>query len=193
MLRSVPPEKLSLSMAARHAGVHLTLFKYYFTDRTHLLVEVARTLSRSLGEIVAAVESEGLSAPERFRIRIDAMVDFFVVNPFYHRLMVEIIGDTSNPLARELINLWMERTLDIYNGIINTGVREGTLRPIDSYFTFVAVMGLCEQYQHASRLRDQSEPGGRAEEKDDASRYKAFVYNLLIHGLGSEQAGTAPK
>lgn len=175
-------------MAARHAGVHLTLFKYYFTDRTHLLVEVARTLARSLGEIVASVESEGLPAPERFRIRIDAMVDFFVINPFYHRLMVEIIGDDSNPLARDLIRLWMDRTLEIYDGIIQTGVEEGTLRPTDSYFTFVAIMGLCEQYQHASSLREEPEAGKKADSADTAARYKAFIYDLLIHGLGSEQS-----
>ena len=42
-------------MAARHAGVHLTLFKYYFTDRTRLLVDVARQLSMQLGQNVAAI------------------------------------------------------------------------------------------------------------------------------------------
>ena len=42
LLRTMPPEKLSLSVAARHAHVHLTLFKYYFQDRTRLLIDVAR-------------------------------------------------------------------------------------------------------------------------------------------------------
>ncbi len=65
LLRTVPPEKLSLSSAARHAHVHLTLFKYYFQDRTRLLVDVARTLSKGLGDHVAEIERDAKSAPER--------------------------------------------------------------------------------------------------------------------------------
>jgi hypothetical protein len=95
-----------------------------------------------LGEGVRAVESRELSAPERLRIRIDTMVDFFFVNPYYHRLMMEILADDNDPLAAELISLWMTKTLDIYRDIIDSGVKEGLLRPIDPHFTFVAIMGL---------------------------------------------------
>jgi AcrR family transcriptional regulator len=191
LLRTVPPEKLSLSMAARNAGVHLTLIKYYFRDRTRLLVDVARWLAVSLGEGVRAVESQELSAPERLRIRVDAMVDFFFVNPFYHRLMMEILADDTDPLAAELISLWMTKTLDIYRGIIDSGVEEGSLRPIDPHFTFVAIMGLCEQYQHASRLVEQAAIGGKRKRPDIAAAYKAYVYDLMLHGLGVQKAPTA--
>ncbi|MEZ5709298.1 MAG: hypothetical protein R3E02_07930 [Blastomonas sp.] len=187
LLRTIPPEKLSLSLAARHAGVHLTLFKYYFVDRTRLLVEVARDLSRLLGDNVAAVEKRDLPAPERFRIRIDAMADFFIDNPFYHRLMVEIIGDQSDPLAKELISLWMSKTVDIYRGIIDAGVKEGSLRPIDPYFTFVAIMGLCEQYQHATRLVLADDNNAGTSPDEIAARYKDFIYDLMLRGFGTGQ------
>ena len=185
LLRDVPPEKLSLSMAARHAGVHLTLFKYYFTDRTRLLVDVARTLSVQLGDAVAALETEGLSAMDRLRIRVDTMADFFFANPYYRRLMVEIIGDDSDPLATELINIWMTKTLDIYRGIIDAGVREGALRPIDPYFTFIAMMALCEQFQHAARLAPD-QVSNAASPEDAAAKYKAYVYDLMLHGIAAK-------
>jgi AcrR family transcriptional regulator len=187
LLRTVPPEKLSLSMAARHAGVHLTLIKYYFRDRTRLLVDVARWLAVSLGEGVRAVESRELSAPERLRIRIDTMVDFFFVNPYYHRLMTEILADDSDPLAAELISLWMTKTLDIYRDIIDSGVAEGLLRPIDPQFTFVAIMGLCEQYQHAARLVEQPAAASSRKRHDIAAEYKAYVFDLMLHGLSVEK------
>ena len=183
LLRTVPPEKLSLSLAARHAGVHLTLFKYYFTDRTRLLVDVARDLARALGDKVAAAETRDLHAPDRFRIRIDAMVDFFFANPFYHRLMVEIIGDDTDPLATELISLWMSKTLDIYHDIIESGVKDGTLRPIDPYFTFVAIMGLCEQYQHATRLVERVPAADQAKHQDTGAEYRTFIYELMMRGI----------
>ncbi len=78
----------------------------------------------------------GLPPPERLRIRIDAMVDFYVENPFYHRLMVEIMAETEDPLAAELINVWMSRTLEIYRGIMADGVEQGSLRPLDVSFTY---------------------------------------------------------
>jgi AcrR family transcriptional regulator len=191
LLRTVPPEKLSLSMAARHAKVHLTLFKYYFQDRTRLLVDVARTLSKGIGDRVAAIEGDAKTAPERLAIRIDAMVDFFLINPHYHRLMVEIIGD-ADPLATELINLWMSKTLDIYSSIIDAGVEEGSLKPIDPYFTFLAIMGLCEQFQHASRLFDrQLVPGETAAHA--VGRYKAFVREVILEGVGAAATGAVKK
>ncbi len=187
LLRTVPPEKLSLSMAARHAGVHLTLFKYYFTDRTRLLVDVARSLALTLGDGLAAIETKSFPAPERIRIRIDTMVDFFFVNPFYHRLMTEIIADESDPLAAELIALWVGKTLDIYRDIIESGVAEGSLRSVDPYFTFFAVTGLCEQYQHASRFAKLASVSGGKEHEDVAADYKEFVYRLMLQGLAAGQ------
>jgi hypothetical protein len=44
----------------------------------------------------------------------------------------------------------MSKTLEIYRSIIAAGVAEGTLRPVDPYFTFLAIMGLCEKYLQAS-------------------------------------------
>jgi AcrR family transcriptional regulator len=183
LLRTVPPEKLSLSVAARHARVHLTLFKYYFKDRTRLLVDVARTLSKDIGDRVAAIESNATSAPERLAIRIDTMVDFFMINPFYHRLMVEIIGDETDPLAAELINVWMSKTLDIYRSIIDAGVAEGSLRPIDPYFTFLAIMGLCEKFLHASKLFDRGHAPSDETAEAAAARYKRFVIDMIMEGV----------
>jgi len=184
LLRSVPPEKLSLTAAAQAANVHLTLLKYYFQDRTRLLTEVARHLTVTLGKKVEAAEDNRPPPPERLRIRIDAMVDFYVENPFYHRLMVEIIAETEDPLAAELINLWMSRTLEIYRGIMADGVEQGSLRPLDVPFTYLAMMGLCEQFHYSLRLF-----GDRTTERVDAAkRYKAFLYDFVFNGIGARSA-----
>jgi AcrR family transcriptional regulator len=189
LLRTVPPEKLSLSVAARHAKVHLTLFKYYFQDRTRLLVDVARMLSKEIGDRVIEIEgaNDAKSAPERLAIRVDAMVDFFLVNPFYHRLMVEIIDNETDPLATELINLWMGKTLEIYEGLIDAGVAEGTLRPIDPAFTFLAIMGLCEKILHAAKLAART---GESQ-ASAAERYKAHVIELVLKGVGADGVASA--
>jgi AcrR family transcriptional regulator len=184
LLRTMPPEKLSLSAAARHARVHLTLFKYYFQDRTSLLVDVAHSLSKQIGDRIAEIENDGQTAPERLAVRIDAMIEFFTLNPFYHRLMVEIIRDDASVAARKMIDTWMSRTVEIYQTIIDAGVAEGTLRPVDPQFTFFAIMGLCEQCEHASKLFGHG-LGARAETPAAAiARYRAFILDLVIDGVG---------
>lgn len=191
LLRTMPPEKLSLSVAARHAHVHLTLFKYYFQDRTRLLIDVARMLSKDIGDRVAEIESDATSAPERLAIRIDTMVDFFMINPFYHRLMVEIMDNETDPLATELISLWMSKTLDIYRSLIDAGVVEGTLRPVDPYFTFLAIMGLCEKFRHASKLFGHREFLPDETPEGAAARYKAFVLDTILKGVSAPLVGTS--
>lgn len=186
LLRTVPPEKLSLSVAARHAHVHLTLFKYYFQDRNRLLIDVARKLSKDVGDRVAEIETDARSAPERLAIRIDTMVDFLMINPFYHRLMVEIMDNESDPLATELINLWLSKTIDIYRSLIDAGVAEGTLRPVDPHFTFLAIMGLCEKFRHASKLFGHKEFLPDETPEGAAARYKAFVLDMIMQGVGRE-------
>lgn len=185
LLRTVPPEKLSLSVAARHAHVHLTLFKYYFQDRTRLLIDVARMLSKDIGDRVAEIETDAKSAPERLAVRIDTMVDFFMVNPFYHRLMVEIMDNETDPLATELINVWLSKTLDIYRSLIDAGVAEGTLRPVDPYFTFLAIMGLCEKFRYASKLFGHREFLPDETPEAASARYKAFVLDTIMQGVGA--------
>jgi hypothetical protein len=52
-------------------------------------------------------------------------------------------------------------------------------------------MGLCEQFQHASRLFDRGQlvPGETAAHA--AGRYKAFVREVILEGVGAAATGGA--
>jgi AcrR family transcriptional regulator len=188
LLRVLPPEKLSLTLAAKNAGVHLTLIKYYFADRTRLLVDVARHLTLELGERVRSSEHNQVPPLERLRIRIDTMVDFYFLNPFYHRLMLEIIADEEHELAGELISVWISKTLEIYDGIISAGIGEGILRAVDPRFTYLAIMGLCEQFHLGVRLFERAQIGPRESTEQSAAKYKKFLYDLVFHGIAIPSA-----
>jgi AcrR family transcriptional regulator len=183
LLRTVPPEKLSLTLAAKHAGVHLTLIKYYFEDRTRLLVDVARHLTFEFGEYVRISEQDLPSAIDRLRLRIDALVDFYFLNPYYHRLMLEIITDEKHALAGELIHLWISRTLEIYDGIIGNGVKDRQLRNVNVRFTYLAIMGLCEQFHLGVRLFDRANIGPQEAPEKLAVQYKKFLSDLVFEGI----------
>jgi AcrR family transcriptional regulator len=186
-LRTTPPEKLSLTAAANHAGVHLTLFKYYFNGRTQLLVDVAWYLNRDLSKRIQAGERTQSTASDRLHIRIDSLIEFYLLNPFYHRLMLEILAAEKDALSQELISVWMDKTLDIYREIFSAGVAEGTLRPVDELFIYLAILGLCEQFHHSARL--SSRMGCSPEEKAEQTldRYRAFVHDLIFNGISARR------
>lgn len=190
LLRTLPPEKLSLTLAAKHAGVHLTLIKYYFEDRTRLLVDVARHLTFAFGEYVRVGEQDLPSAIDRLRLRIDALVDFYFLNPYYHRLMLEIITDEKHELAGDLIHEWISRTLEIYDGIVRTGVKERQLRAVDVRFTYLAIMGLCEQFHLGVRLFDRANIGPQEPTDQLAVNYKKFLSDLVFNGIALHAAKT---
>jgi hypothetical protein len=98
--------------------------------------------------------------------------------------MVEIMTETEDPLASELINAWMSNTLAIYRGIMSDGVEQGSLRALDVSFTYLAFMGLCEQFHYSLRLFPDrtAEP---TETADAAKRYKAFLYDFVFNGIGA--------
>jgi AcrR family transcriptional regulator len=186
-LRATPPEKLSLTAAANHAGVHLTLFKYYFHDRTQLLVDVAWHLNRELSKRIQEVEGAQSTPSDRLHIRIDSLIEFYLLNPFYHRLMLEILAAEENALTQELISVWMEKTLDMYREIFATGVAEGTLRPVDELSIYLAILGLCEQFHHRVRLSTRMDfaPGETVERA--LEHYRAFVHDLIFKGISAER------
>jgi AcrR family transcriptional regulator len=183
LLRTVPPEKLSLTLVARHAGVHLTLIRYYFEDRTRLLVDVGRHLTFEFGEYVRISERDLPSAIERLRLRIDSLVDFYFLNPYYHRLMLEIMTDEKHKLAGELIHEWISRTLEIYEGIISSGVKDRELRKVDVQFTYLAIMGLCEQFHLGVRLFNRANIGPQEPTEALAVKYKRFLRDLVFDGI----------
>jgi AcrR family transcriptional regulator len=185
LLRTLPPEKLSMTAVAKHAGVHLTLVRYYFSGRPRLLASVAKFLTIEIGDRVKEMEQPQTDARERLRIRIDAMVDFYLQNPFYLRLMLEVTNIQQDEFVEELIELWMSKTMDIYRDIIKSGVSDGTLRPLDEFYTFFAIMGLCEQFRLGIRAFERIGIG-RAETTEKATaRYKEFLYDFVINGIGA--------
>lgn len=186
-LRGTPPEKLSLTAAANHAGVHLTLFKYYFRDRTQLLVDVAWHLNRELSARIQASEQKQSSAADRLHIRIDALIEFYLLNPFYHRLMLEILAAQESALTQELISVWLDKTLDIYRAIFSTGVAEGTLRRVDELFIYLAILGLCEQFHHSVRLSNRIGFAPEETPEQALDRYRAFVHDLIFTGISAGQ------
>lgn len=185
LLRTSPPEKLSMAAVAKHAGVHLTLVRYYFKGRSRLLASVAQYLTIDLGDRVKEREQSQTDARERLRIRINTMVDFYFQNPFYLRLMLEVINIEKDPFVEDLIKVWISKTMEIYQDIIKRGVSDGLLRPLDEFYTFFAIMGLCEQFRLGIRTFERIGLGP-AENLDEATaRYKEFLYDFVINGIGA--------
>ena len=144
-------------------------------------------MNRELSKRIQAGEGAQPTATDRLHIRIDSLIEFYLINPFYHRLMLEILAAQESALTQELIGVWLDKTLDVYREIFSAGVTEGTLRPVDELSIYLSILGLCEQFHHSVRLSNRMgfSPGETPEQALD--RYRAFVHELIFNGISARR------
>jgi AcrR family transcriptional regulator len=186
MLTELPPNRITRAEVARHMNVDPSLIRYYFRDRSTLLVAAAErlvdTFQRLLDEELAQSD---MSAAGRLRARISALLKLNITYPFFHRLMIdELVKIDSRPAQRFLDEL-THKGVAGYSSIIDSGVKDGSFRRVNSAFLFLAVIGVCEFFVNGMPILRLA-MGKEFDERAIASRYREFICELLISGLKSK-------
>jgi TetR/AcrR family transcriptional regulator len=183
MLTRLPPNKITRAEVARHMNVDPSLIRYYFRDRSTLLVAAAErlvaTFQRLLDEELAQSD---MSAPGRLRARVSALLKLNITYPFFHRLMIdELVKIESKPATRFMEDI-TQKGVSGYSAIIDAGVKDGSLRRVNSAFLFLAVIGLTEFFVNGMPVLRMA-MGKDFDERGIATRYRDFICELLLTGL----------
>ncbi|HWW21192.1 MAG TPA: hypothetical protein VNZ06_10335 [Steroidobacteraceae bacterium] len=186
MLTELPPNRITRAEVARHMNVDPSLIRYYFRDRSTLLVAAAErlieTFQRLLDEELAQSD---MSAAGRLRARISALLKLNINYPFFHRLMIdELVKIESRPAQRFLEELTHKGVVG-YGAIVDAGVKEGSFRRVNSAFLFLAVIGVCEFFVNGMPIL-RIAMGKEFDERAIAARYRDFICELLTTGLKSK-------
>lgn len=183
LLGNQSPHEITRASLARHAGVDPGLIRYYFKNRDSLMQTATQELTRRLQERGAkALEGDDLTPAERICIRAQALLSFKLEYPFYHRLMAEEMAQSEDDASRTLFANIASSAIDRYNGYLEAGVAEGTLRDVDPAFLYMAIVGMCDFFVIASpKLEQFIQNDGEPIE----TRYARFICDLLLHGLTS--------
>lgn len=178
LLKDNLPTQVTNSMIAREAGADPALIRYYFGDRSSLLLAVADELMKTTRQ---AIPPAPMNIEAFLRWRVDSTLHFARMARSMQRLMVDELAEGGTAEVREAVRQRNKGLVDRYAKILKDQVGDEIV-DVDPLFLHAAILGVCEFFTAAqSVILPLAEPG--ADPAELADRYEAFVIDLFLNGL----------
>ena len=178
LLKDNLPAQVTNSMIAREAGADPALIRYYFGDRSALLMAVAEELMKS---VRAAPPPSPMDAEQFLDWRIGGTLRFARSARSVQRLMIDELAESKSPEVREAVRQRNAGLVARYAEILKTQIGDEIV-DVDPLFLHAAILGVCEFFTAAQAvILPLAEPG--TDPKELADRYQAFVVDLFLNGL----------
>jgi TetR/AcrR family transcriptional regulator len=177
LIKELPPARVTISLVARETGVDPALVRYYFGDRSNLLMAVAESmLSESPRPAPGSIEPQ-----KAIELSIGRTAQFTGSTKHIHRLMVdELAGAKSAEVGRHLGDLNRGAIEELGQLMQRDG--GATIREVDPTFLHLALVGLFDFFVSAEPVVRQLVPKG-TDMKTLAAAYEEFVTDLVLNGL----------
>jgi AcrR family transcriptional regulator len=183
LLSQMPPAKVTRAAVARAAGVDPSLIRYYFKNRSLLLLAAFEKLTGEYRQYLAE-ESEKYDPTPRGQLcaRVSALFRLNTTYPYYHDLLIEEIVPMKEKTAQEFFADMQDRRVSAYRDIVNRGVADGSFREVDVELLFMIVIGMCHFFSKGAAVlqgvkhSDTIDPALQNE-------YHDLICELLIKGL----------
>lgn len=182
LLEELPPAKISLSLIAREANVDPALIRYYFKDRTNLLLIVVQDmLARPAGDVRTVGAGFSGDARKTFADRIKGLHRFIRSAKHMQRLMIDELAEAKSAEVRKShreINL---RAIEAYKKFMDSDDGK-ELRQVDPLFLYLTTVGIFDFFVSAQSLvRAVTPPDTNLEALSED--FEKFVLDLLLNGL----------
>jgi TetR/AcrR family transcriptional regulator len=191
LMKTTPPAQITRLDIARVAGVDPGLIRYYFGDKSKLIVAAVLQAGAELRERQARSYAEGTSARDKIRRRIFILLETLYQDPSLHHLIIERIIHSKSKPARQLRHDLVYRTCDVLAAVIKEGVAAGEFRRVDHRHLFLATVGACS-FPMAERALFAELMGGPTSEAD-LHAYAEFVSDVFLDGLTLHKSAKRPR
>ena len=173
---------LSLSELSLRSGLNSALVKYYFGNKSGLMLAL---LERDMGNVVSqlqALVAKEMDPEDKLRRHIGAVIDTYYTFPYLNRLLMRMIRDSAPSEAKRIADLYLKPLSDAYTALIQDGVKAGKFRDVDPQMFYFSVTGAWDRFFNARQVLkhcyDQQEV---SEEIRD--RYREHTVELIMRGL----------
>lgn len=183
LLREVAPRDVTLLRVAQHAGVDRSLIRYYFKNRSSLLLAAARHLFAQLQNELAVLENIPTDAPEsRVRESARALLRFQIKHPYFHRLMVDEVVNSEHPEALAFFKSFTGAAVRNHRDIAESIAQHAGMRAVDGAFLYMALIGMCEFFVTGAPILKVA--FGRDYDVEAVNRqYETFLADYVVDGL----------
>jgi AcrR family transcriptional regulator len=177
LLKTLPPARVTMSRIAEEAGVDPALVRYYFGDRTRLLLAVANRVTANTSHAGARTLEPQAALIEHIRKTL-ALVRSA---PFMHRLMVEELNASGTEETRGRTRAMNADLVEFYRELLDADGGQ-TLRPVDPLFLHLIILGASDFFVSADPVITPLLPADT--DKDDlTARFNTFLVDVLLNGL----------
>lgn len=178
LLQDNLPARVTNSMIAREAGADPALIRYYFGDRSSLLLAVVRELMKSVNHPPPV---EPMDAEAFLRWRVAGTLRFARTTRSMQRLMIDELAESGSKEVRQAVRAQNATLIDRYAEILKTQIGDEIV-DVDPLFLHVAILGVVEFFTAAqSIIAPLAEPG--VDPQHLAEEYESFVVDLFLNGL----------
>jgi AcrR family transcriptional regulator len=183
LLTQLPPNRITRAEVARHMGVDPSLIRYYFRDRSVLLLAAVEKLTDEFSHLLQQELQQAGDGPQNeLRARIAALLKFEITYPFFHRLLIDEFLQLNSPAANRFLQQLTSNAVAGYGAILEAGRVAGVFRRTDPAFLFLVVVGMCEFFVKGMPVLRLA-LGKNLDERGASVRYRDFICELVLNGL----------
>lgn len=184
LLKTMAPSQISRLHIARAANVDPGLIRYYFGDKSRLIIAAVLDAVTELRDRQQANMTTAGSPGEKLSRRIRVLLQALFDDPSLHHLILERIIHGKSKQASELRHDMVHGTCNALAAIIDEGVKSGEFRPVDLRFLFLVMVGACSYAMGERALF--GELLGEEPTRAHVESYGDFVAQLFLNGLKAD-------
>jgi AcrR family transcriptional regulator len=186
LMKTTPPAQITRLDIARAAGVDPALIRYYFGNKSALVVAAVLQAGAELRDRQLSSSAQATSVVDNIRRRIVVLLETLYQDTSLHHLIIERIIHSNSKKARDLRQDMVFGSCEELAAIIEQGVAGGQLRRVDPRHLFLAMVGACS-FPMAERALFAELMGGEPT-RAQLDAYANFVVDLFLVGL-TDNAG----
>ncbi len=187
LLRERVGGAVSVNEICARAGANVAMVKYCFGSKDAMIAALIERIVSGFVREIGALDARELSASDKLRIHMAAIVRNYVRYPYLNRLLSTLMLGTGAKGAANLSRAFALPVRDWYRRLLAEGHTAGEFRAVDPTLFFFTVIGLAEFFFTAQPLLRGFDIG-----KVDAKlldRYIAHVTEMVLHGVQARPAG----